>query len=141
MNNVLDLQEKYPSEIFTRMTCLRLIRPHPGIWLEDEADLGNTSKKPLSGLRSSYDTCAIDILLTLIRVHITFGFAIDTKEPATATALEEAFLRVANKDLGWTKRDDWMLKRHLFDLMNGPSGSALGSPSMGVQDLFNHSEL
>jgi hypothetical protein len=62
-NQVSDLE----GDLSYRMTCLRLIHLHPGVWLE-ATDLPEGRPKPVEEMCSSYDTRGLDIYIRLVRL-------------------------------------------------------------------------
>jgi len=81
MDQLPTIQEQYPNKPVHQVAVLRLIRIHPGMQVRQGELLGNSNS--LAVQRASYDSTAIDLLLTLLRHLVSLGYAIDTRYEVT----------------------------------------------------------
>ena len=62
------------------------------------------------------NTRGLDIFLVILRHLISFGYNLgDGTTPSTPRSAAEGFFRAANMEMGWNKRNDWLIKRALTD--------------------------
>jgi len=131
------LKEQYENKPLHQIAALRLIRPHPGLFLQLE-DVEEDERANLRFLRASYDTRGIYVMLTLLRQLLSFGYHVDTVDGEETTAAELCLLKAAKLDLGWDQAEDWRLKKEIF--MSIDDGT-FRRQTYSFKDLLSHPDL
>ncbi|KAF4635164.1 hypothetical protein G7Y89_g2925 [Cudoniella acicularis] len=129
---------QYPEKPLHQLAVLRLIRPHPGLYLHGDEDDGTGTS--LRDQRAAFDAHGIDILLIVIRQLLSFGYGIDIPPGLQLTAAESMLLDVAMRDLGWQNGEDWIMKRSIVDQLQSQKQSSTPSV-LSFAELLAHPQL
>ncbi|KAL2065366.1 hypothetical protein VTL71DRAFT_3036 [Oculimacula yallundae] len=112
------VSEVFPDHPVHQIAALRMIRIHPGLWVvPDDSGQEPYSRSQLLERRQSFNTTAVDIIVTIIRMLISFGYAFSADD-TTLSAVERAIFELAWMDIGREESADWQAKRKIFDMLN-----------------------
>lgn len=87
------------------------MRPYPGVETSESA--AKKDKRDFKAIARKQETRGIDALIILIRILLSYGWSIKVDPRWKEYDLDTAttFATVAKADLGWTREEDWKLKR------------------------------
>ena len=139
MDNTIDLCRRY-ADFAHMILALTSIRPHPGMLIKPgdhptEDPSGESRREKMA----TYDTRGLDIMIVLLRLLMSFAYAMDVNRGRTTNA-EDAFFQVAQKDLGWDQEKDWELKRYLTEQLE-KNEKNLTEKKWKFSELLTHTML